>query len=44
VISCCLAFVEQMIQDVPVLDHDMPLSMLVTEQGIARFASQCIAR
>jgi 5-formyltetrahydrofolate cyclo-ligase len=43
-VSCGLAFVEQVIEDVPVLDHDMPLSMLVTEQGITRFASQCIAR
>jgi hypothetical protein len=25
-----------------VLDHDMPLSMLVTDQGIRRFASNCI--
>ena len=43
-VSCGLAFHEQLIDDVPVLDHDMPLSMLVTDQGILRFASQCIAR
>jgi len=43
-VSCGLAFQEQMIDDVPILDHDMPLSMLVTDQGIARFASQLISR
>lgn len=43
-VSCGLAFDEQIIDDVPVLDHDMPLSMLVTDQGIRRFASQCIAK
>ena len=43
-VSCGLAFEEQIIDDVPVLDHDMPLSMLVTDRGIRRFASQCIAK
>jgi len=28
--------------DLPVLDHDMPLSMLATDKGIRRFASHCI--
>ncbi|HET6251369.1 MAG TPA: 5-formyltetrahydrofolate cyclo-ligase [Tepidisphaeraceae bacterium] len=41
-LSCGLAFHEQLIDDVPILDHDMPLSMLVTDQGITRFASQLI--
>jgi 5-formyltetrahydrofolate cyclo-ligase len=41
-LSCGMAFHEQIIDDVPVLDHDMPLSMLVTDQEIARFASSCI--
>ncbi|HWE02711.1 MAG TPA: 5-formyltetrahydrofolate cyclo-ligase [Tepidisphaeraceae bacterium] len=41
-VSCGLAFAEQVIDDVPVLDHDMPLSMLSTDRGIARFASQFI--
>lgn len=40
--SVGLAFAEQVIDDVPVLDHDMPLSMLVSDVGIARFASQFI--
>jgi len=39
-VSCGLAFNQQMIDDVPVLDHDVPLSMLVTDRGIMRFASQ----
>ena len=39
-LSCGLAFEEQMVEQLPVLDHDMPLSMLVTDRGIIRrFAS-----
>ncbi len=41
-ISCGLAFEEQIIEDIPVLDHDMPLSMLVTDRKIARFVSEFI--
>jgi 5-formyltetrahydrofolate cyclo-ligase len=41
-LSCGLAFHEQIIEELPVLDHDMPLSMLVTDLGITRFASNCI--
>jgi 5-formyltetrahydrofolate cyclo-ligase len=41
-LSCGLAFEDQVIADLPVLDHDMPLSMLVTDRGIRRFASNCI--
>jgi 5-formyltetrahydrofolate cyclo-ligase len=41
-VSCGLAFEEQIVQDLPVLDHDMPLSMLATDRGIRRFASHCI--
>jgi 5-formyltetrahydrofolate cyclo-ligase len=41
-LSCGLAFEDQVVQDLPVLDHDMPLSMLVTDRGIRRFASNCI--
>jgi 5-formyltetrahydrofolate cyclo-ligase len=41
-LSCGLAFEEQVVEDLPVLDHDMPLSMLVTDRGIRRFASNCI--
>src|SRR5918993_3845 len=41
-LSCGLAFEDQVVADLPVLDHDMPLSMLVTDRGIRRFASNCI--
>ena len=41
-LSCGLAFEDQVIEDLPVLDHDMPLSMLVTDRGVRRFASNCI--
>jgi 5-formyltetrahydrofolate cyclo-ligase len=41
-LSCGLAFENQVIEDMPLLDHDMPLSMLVTNRGILRFASHCI--
>lgn len=41
-LSCGLAFEEQVVDELPVLDHDMPLSMLVTDRGIRRFASNCI--
>jgi 5-formyltetrahydrofolate cyclo-ligase len=41
-LSCGLAFDEQIVPQLPVLDHDIPLSMLVTDRGIRRFASNCI--
>ncbi|HUB26317.1 MAG TPA: 5-formyltetrahydrofolate cyclo-ligase [Tepidisphaeraceae bacterium] len=41
-LSCGLAFDEQIVPSLPVLDHDMPLSMLVTDRGIRRFATNCI--
>jgi 5-formyltetrahydrofolate cyclo-ligase len=41
-LSCGLAFEEQIIDQIPVLDHDIPLSMLVTDQAVRRFASSCI--
>jgi 5-formyltetrahydrofolate cyclo-ligase len=40
--SCGLAFEDQVIEDLPTLDHDIPLSMLITEQGVRRFAPCCI--
>jgi 5-formyltetrahydrofolate cyclo-ligase len=43
-VSCGLAFEEQILGDLPILDHDMPLSMLATDTGIRRFASHCIER
>ncbi|HEY8668061.1 MAG TPA: 5-formyltetrahydrofolate cyclo-ligase [Tepidisphaeraceae bacterium] len=41
-LSCGLAFEEQIVDALPTLDHDMPLSMLATNQGIRRFATNCI--
>jgi 5-formyltetrahydrofolate cyclo-ligase len=38
-VSCGLAFEEQVVERFPVLDHDMPLCMLATNQHIHRFAS-----
>src|SRR5687767_10109058 len=43
-VSCGLAFSEQIVQDLPVLDHDIPLSMLATDKGLTRFASNCIEK
>ena len=43
-VSCGLAFEEQIVPSLPVLDHDMPLSMLCTDIGIRRFASHCIEK
>ena len=40
--SCGLAFEEQVLESLPVLDHDVPLSMLATDRGLRRFASTCI--
>lgn len=41
-LSCGLAFEEQVVQTLPVLDHDIPLSMLATDRGIRRFAANLI--
>jgi 5-formyltetrahydrofolate cyclo-ligase len=41
-LSCGLCFEEQVIEQLPVLDHDMPLSMLATDRGVRRFAPHCI--
>ena len=43
-ISCGLAFSEQVVADLPVLDHDVPLSMLATDTGLTRFTSNCIEK
>jgi 5-formyltetrahydrofolate cyclo-ligase len=40
--SCGLAFSEQVVDKLPVLDHDVPLSMLATDTGICRFATNYI--
>ena len=41
-VSCGLAFEEQVLPELPVMEHDVPLSMLATDRGIRRFASNCI--
>lgn len=43
-VSCGLAFEEQIVPNLPVLDHDVPLSMLATDRGIRRFASHVIGK
>jgi 5-formyltetrahydrofolate cyclo-ligase len=40
--SCGLAFDEQVVDHLPVLDHDVPLGMLVTDRSVRRFAPSCI--
>jgi 5-formyltetrahydrofolate cyclo-ligase len=41
-ISCGLAFEDQIVDALPVLDHDIPLNMLATEHSVKRFCSSCI--
>ena len=41
-LSCGLAFEQQVVSGIPMLDHDVPLSMLVTDQGVRRFATNVI--
>ena len=43
-VSCGYGFEEQMIPSLPVLDHDMALSMLCTDRGIRRFATNCMTQ
>jgi 5-formyltetrahydrofolate cyclo-ligase len=43
-LACGLAFEEQLVDNVPVLDHDIPLGMLVTDRQVKRFASCCIVK
>lgn len=43
-ISCGLAFEEQVISNIPMFDHDMPLCMLATDRGIRRVIPSCIER
>src|SRR5437879_3456915 len=42
--SCGLAFDEQIVPELPIQDHDVPLGMLVTDRGLRRFAANCIER
>ncbi len=41
-VSCGLAFEEQIVPDLPILDHDMPLGMLATDGGVRRFVTNRI--
>jgi len=43
-LSCGYGFEDQMIDSLPVLDHDMSLSMLCTDRGIRRFATNCMTQ
>jgi 5-formyltetrahydrofolate cyclo-ligase len=43
-ISCGLAFEDQVLDEIPTLDHDVPLSMLVTDRGVRRFCSNMICK
>jgi 5-formyltetrahydrofolate cyclo-ligase len=43
-LSCGMAFEEQIVERIPVLDHDMSLSMLCTDRGIRRFATNCMTQ
>lgn len=43
-VSCGLCFEEQIVAYIPMLDHDMPLSMLATDRGIRRVSTPCIER
>ena len=40
--SCGLAFEEQVLDSVPVLAHDIPLGMLITDRAVRQFASPFI--
>lgn len=40
--SCGIAFEEQIVPSLPMLDHDIPLSMLATDRGLRRFTSNLI--
>ncbi len=41
-ISCGMAFEDQIVEQLPILDHDIPLNMLACEGGVLRFTSSCI--
>jgi len=41
-VSCGLCYDEQIVPELPVLDHDMPLGMLVSDRGVRRFATNCM--
>ncbi|HEY1686869.1 MAG TPA: 5-formyltetrahydrofolate cyclo-ligase [Tepidisphaeraceae bacterium] len=41
-LTCGLAFEQQIVPQLPLQEHDVPLSMLVTDANIRRFACNCI--
>jgi 5-formyltetrahydrofolate cyclo-ligase len=41
-LACGLAFEEQIVSELPVQEHDVPLGMLATDRGIRRFSSNWI--
>ncbi len=43
-VSCGLAFEEQVVPELPTLDHDICLGMLASDLGVRRFASHCIGQ
>lgn len=43
-VSCGLAFEEQVVPYIPMLEHDVPLCMLATDRGIRRVTATCIER
>lgn len=43
-VSCGLAFEEQIMEELPLQHHDVPLAMLTTDGGIRRYSVNCIRR
>ena len=43
-VSCGMAFEEQIVPFIPMLDHDVPLCMLATDRGIRRVSSTSIEK
>lgn len=41
-VSCGLAFEDQIVPDMPTQDHDVPMSMLVTDRQVRRFKTFCM--
>ncbi|MGB8227119.1 MAG: 5-formyltetrahydrofolate cyclo-ligase, partial [Sedimentisphaerales bacterium] len=40
VVKCGFGFAEQLIQDVPTVEHDKPIDMLVTNEGVTYFRNK----
>lgn len=41
-VSCGLAFEDQIVPDMPAQEHDVPMSMLVTDRQVRRFKTFCV--